>query len=101
MDQQGISQGMVTGIRGLCNGIGPALYGFVFWMFQVNLNESSSPNSNDTNNHNDTKATYASTVTILFSSPIIFENFKFDLYYFSTLSICFQVHHSYSVQYWL
>lgn len=75
VDQQGISQGMVTGIRGLCNGIGPALYGFVFWMFQVNLNESSSPNSNETDNHNDTKVTYASTVTILFSL-FLFENIK-------------------------
>lgn len=40
-DQQGISQGLVTGIRGLCNGIGPAMYGFVFWLFGVKLNEIS------------------------------------------------------------
>ncbi|KAJ0037089.1 hypothetical protein NL108_017583 [Boleophthalmus pectinirostris] len=37
-DQQGVVQGMITGIRGLCNGLGPALYGFVFFMFNVELN---------------------------------------------------------------
>ncbi|XP_063804779.1 hippocampus abundant transcript 1 protein-like [Pseudophryne corroboree] len=37
LDQQGVAQGMVTGIRGLCNGLGPALYGFVFFMFHVEL----------------------------------------------------------------
>ncbi|PIO28925.1 hypothetical protein AB205_0180030 [Aquarana catesbeiana] len=36
-DQQGAAQGMVTGIRGLCNGLGPALYGFVFFLFHVEL----------------------------------------------------------------
>lgn len=30
---------MITGIRGLCNGLGPALYGFVFYLFHVELNE--------------------------------------------------------------
>lgn len=35
----GVVQGMVTGIRGLCNGLGPALYGFVFYLFHVELNE--------------------------------------------------------------
>ncbi|KAM4708356.1 hippocampus abundant transcript-like protein 1 [Discoglossus pictus] len=37
-DKQGVAQGMVTGIRGLCNGLGPALYGFVFFLFHVELN---------------------------------------------------------------
>ncbi|KAG5834341.1 hypothetical protein ANANG_G00260500 [Anguilla anguilla] len=36
-DQQGVVQGMVTGIRGLCNGLGPALYGFIFFLFNVEL----------------------------------------------------------------
>ncbi|KAF4089450.1 hypothetical protein AMELA_G00066170 [Ameiurus melas] len=35
----GVVQGMITGIRGLCNGLGPALYGFVFYLFHVELNE--------------------------------------------------------------
>ncbi|KAM9775606.1 hippocampus abundant transcript 1 protein-like [Neosynchiropus ocellatus] len=38
-DQQGVVQGMVTGIRGLCNGLGPALYGFIFYLFDVELND--------------------------------------------------------------
>ncbi|XP_062849777.1 MFSD14 family MFS transporter isoform X2 [Trichomycterus rosablanca] len=38
-DQQGVVQGMITGIRGLCNGLGPALYGFVFYLFHVELND--------------------------------------------------------------
>ncbi|KAL0978938.1 hypothetical protein UPYG_G00178150 [Umbra pygmaea] len=36
-DQQGCVQGMITGIRGLCNGLGPALYGFIFFLFNVEL----------------------------------------------------------------
>jgi hypothetical protein len=31
---------MVNGVRGLCNGLGPALFGFIFYLFNVNLNES-------------------------------------------------------------
>lgn len=38
-DQQGVGQGMVTGIRGLCNGLGPALYGFIFYIFHVELDK--------------------------------------------------------------
>ena len=30
---------MVTGIRGLCNGLGPAMYGLIFYLFHVDLNE--------------------------------------------------------------
>ena len=29
----------MTGIRGLCNGLGPALFGLIFYIFNVNLNE--------------------------------------------------------------
>ncbi|XP_068096084.1 hippocampus abundant transcript 1 protein [Hyperolius riggenbachi] len=39
-DQQGVVQGMITGIRGLCNGLGPALYGFIFYIFHVELTEN-------------------------------------------------------------
>lgn len=42
-DQQGVAQGVVTGIRGLCNGLGPALFGFIFYLFHVDLNESMDP----------------------------------------------------------
>uniref|UniRef100_A0A672V3V9 Hippocampus abundant transcript-like protein 1 n=2 Tax=Strigops habroptila TaxID=2489341 RepID=A0A672V3V9_STRHB len=38
-DQQGVVQGIITGVRGLCNGLGPALYGFIFFLFHVELSE--------------------------------------------------------------
>ncbi|XP_042191457.1 hippocampus abundant transcript 1 protein isoform X1 [Callorhinchus milii] len=55
-DQQGVVQGMITGIRGLCNGLGPALYGFIFYIFHVELievpeNEVGSLDSRTTHNH--------------------------------------------------
>jgi hypothetical protein len=34
---------MVTGMRGLCNGLGPAMFGVIFYLFHVDLNEVSSP----------------------------------------------------------
>lgn len=37
----GVAQGVVTGIRGLCNGLGPALFGFIFYLFDVDLNDES------------------------------------------------------------
>ncbi|OQV18955.1 Hippocampus abundant transcript 1 protein [Hypsibius exemplaris] len=39
-DKQGLVQGIITGIRGLCNGLGPALYGLIFSLFHVNLSEA-------------------------------------------------------------
>ena len=30
---------MITGMRGLCNGLGPALYGFIFYLFHVDLED--------------------------------------------------------------
>jgi hypothetical protein len=71
-DQQGISQGLVTGIRGLCNGIGPALYGFVFWMFGVKLNEIS-PITNGNKNASE-EFTYAKTVNKIINSFNFFLN---------------------------
>ncbi|XP_014047397.1 hippocampus abundant transcript 1 protein [Salmo salar] len=38
-DQQGVVQGMITGIRGLCNGLGPAFYGFIFYLFHMELTD--------------------------------------------------------------
>ena len=40
-DQQGVAQGVLTGIRGLCNGLGPAMFGFTFYLFQVDLSGQS------------------------------------------------------------
>lgn len=42
-DKQGLVQGMVTGMRGLCGGLGPAMFGFIFNLFNVNLYEGSKP----------------------------------------------------------
>lgn len=39
-DKQGLVQGMITGMRSLCNGLGPAVYGFIFYLFHVDLNEA-------------------------------------------------------------
>lgn len=39
-DKQGLVQGMITGMRGLCNGLGPAMFGVIFSMFHVNLSDS-------------------------------------------------------------
>ncbi|XP_031631780.1 hippocampus abundant transcript 1 protein isoform X3 [Contarinia nasturtii] len=39
MDTQGVMQGMVTGMRGLCNGLGPAMFGVIFYIFHVDLND--------------------------------------------------------------
>lgn len=38
-ERQGVVQGVITGIRGLCNGLGPALFGFIFYMFHVDLEQ--------------------------------------------------------------
>lgn len=38
-DKQGVAQGVLTGVRGLCGGLGPAMFGFIFYLFDVNLNE--------------------------------------------------------------
>jgi hypothetical protein len=38
-DKQGLVQGMVTGMRGLCTGMGPAMFGVIFYLFHVDLKE--------------------------------------------------------------
>ena len=46
---------MITGVRGLCSGLGPAVYGLIFFIFNVNgmdpaespANENSDPGSNE------------------------------------------------------
>ena len=38
----GLVQGMASGVRGLCNGLGPAFFGVIFYLFDVNLNYSAS-----------------------------------------------------------
>jgi predicted MFS family arabinose efflux permease len=43
-DQQGVTLGILTGIRGLCMGLGPALYGTLFYMFHVDLGDKTPTN---------------------------------------------------------
>lgn len=45
----GVAQGLITGIRGLCNGLGPALFGLIFFLFHVDLNEIPSDEKSITN----------------------------------------------------
>ncbi|KAK5637998.1 hypothetical protein RI129_012293 [Pyrocoelia pectoralis] len=47
-DRQGVVQGMVTGMRGLCNGLGPAMFGVIFYMFHVDLNEGENATTDST-----------------------------------------------------
>lgn len=42
----GVVQGMVTGMRGLCNGLGPAMFGVIFYLFHVDLNDEHNSLSN-------------------------------------------------------
>ncbi|UJR30225.1 hypothetical protein I4U23_017763 [Adineta vaga] len=48
-NQQGLVQGMVNGVRGLCNGLGPALFGFTFYLFNVDLGYPSPITSSKSN----------------------------------------------------
>lgn len=40
---------MVTGMRGLCNGLGPAMFGVIFYLFNVDLNDESKHVNNKVN----------------------------------------------------
>lgn len=46
-DKQGLVQGMITGMRGLCNGLGPAMFGLIFTLFHVDLTEKGEPRPGD------------------------------------------------------
>ncbi|MCL4137207.1 UNVERIFIED_CONTAM: hypothetical protein GTU68_046603 [Idotea baltica] len=45
IDKQGVVQGIVTGMRGLCAGLGPAVFGFIFYLFHVDLNQGAEQNN--------------------------------------------------------
>lgn len=53
---------MITGVRGLCNGLGPALYGLIFYLFHVDLNDKGDklshpgPHTNETTHIEDTSS---------------------------------------------
>lgn len=38
-DKQGLVQGLITGVRSLCGGIGPAMFGLLFNIFDVDMYE--------------------------------------------------------------
>ncbi|XP_016970364.2 hippocampus abundant transcript-like protein 1 [Drosophila rhopaloa] len=38
-ESQGAVQGMITGMSGLCNGLGPAIFGIVFYLSDMDLSE--------------------------------------------------------------
>src|SRR2546430_1876021 len=64
----GLVQGMVNGVRGLCNCVGPALFGFTFYLFNVDLGYSSTLslnkiNSNSTTIKNNIISIYSSMLT--------------------------------------
>jgi len=37
MTVQGTVQGILSGVRGLCQGIGPAVFGFIFYLFNLDM----------------------------------------------------------------
>ncbi|XP_048585821.1 hippocampus abundant transcript 1 protein [Nematostella vectensis] len=71
-DQQGVVQGIITGIRGLCNGIGPALFGFIFYLFHVNLDELPTTPPPVRTNHTTMEDPDPFTKTIVLGAPFLF-----------------------------
>lgn len=68
-DKQGLVQGMVTGIRGLCNGLGPAMYGLIFYLFHVDLNEKGTIKTSITSNETDHEVSAVESFTSLVPGP--------------------------------
>ena len=75
----GVVQGMITGIRGLCNGIGPALFGLVFYVFHVDLEDEEGPTVDitATSNHTIMEDPYGKVLTI--SKCLFFTLFSFAM----------------------
>ena len=48
-------QGILTGIRGLSNGFGPAVFGLLFYFFHVELDETAIDMNNNDDSDNSTK----------------------------------------------
>nr|CAH7717906.1 unnamed protein product [Callosobruchus chinensis]CAH7751928.1 unnamed protein product [Callosobruchus chinensis] len=68
-DRQGVVQGMVTGMRGLCNGLGPAMFGIIFYMFHVDLN------ADNTNNATHSTTTFEEYSQLVPGPPFVFGAF--------------------------
>ncbi|XP_065657824.1 hippocampus abundant transcript 1 protein [Hydra vulgaris] len=73
-DKQGVVQGIVTGIRGLCNGIGPAIYGWIFFIFNINIDEPKPNISHNSTAPSDTFKTnpYIPGPPFLFGACLVF-----------------------------
>ncbi|CAF1262533.1 unnamed protein product [Rotaria sordida] len=90
-NQQGLVQGMVNGVRGLCTGLGPALFGFTFYLFNVDLGYTSlisvkKSNSNLTIRNPNTKSIYSS----MFSRDIPGPPFLFGAF-LATIALMFSL----------
>lgn len=76
----GVAQGIITGIRGLCNGLGPALFGFIFYLFHVDLNENSDSHSDVQSSENNTYHQISSAIqVIIFQLDFMFWSIYFYL----------------------
>ena len=58
----GVAQGVITGIRGLCNGLGPALFGFIFYLFKVDITSVPSTQIAAINNNHNSNETIGALV---------------------------------------
>ncbi|XP_050542517.1 hippocampus abundant transcript 1 protein isoform X2 [Daktulosphaira vitifoliae] len=74
-DKQGVVQGVVTGVRGLCGGLGPAIFGFTFYLFNVNLNEGIQMAHTSHSSHHS------------FNDTIIIKNLKYNFHNDSSSSL--------------
>jgi len=78
-DKQGLVQGMITGVRGLCNGLGPALYGLIFYLFHVDLNDKGSKTTGTLGLHglhsNETRIEDHSVLHSVPGPPFVFGSF--------------------------
>ncbi|UXI23119.1 Sars1 allergen SMIPP-C [Sarcoptes scabiei] len=72
-DKQGLVQGIITGIRGLCNGLGPFFFGLIFNLFNVNLLRTQSDTS-DFDSSSGILSSVAQSQPILHISPPINQN---------------------------
>lgn len=68
-DNQGLVQGMVTGMRGLCNGLGPAMFGVIFYLFHVDLNDDGKTRDDPRATHVIDNATHADNIPQLIPGP--------------------------------
>lgn len=72
-------QGMVTGMRGLCNGLGPAMFGIIFYIFNVDLNDEHAKLSNIDSNRNVTINSMAEYTALAPGPPFVFGAFMVAL----------------------